>query len=90
MHSRVVGDLGRGPAALTSPTAYHWPTCRTRCEGMPTAKASTTQPTNILHAGVVSNPDRDLLHSKNNHTTQPSTDESQMQSYDSYNLHIYR
>ena len=62
MHLRVVGDLSRAPAALTSPTACHWPTCRTRCEGTPTAEASTTQPTDILHTRVASNMDRDLLH----------------------------
>ena len=62
-HSRVVGDLGRGPAALTSPTACHWLTCSTGCRGTPTTEASTTQPTDILHTGVANNPYRDLLQS---------------------------
>ena len=62
MHSRVVSNLGTGPATLTSPTAHHWPTCRTRCEGTPTTWASTTQPTDILHLRVASKPKRDLPH----------------------------
>ena len=82
IYSRVVGNLGRGPAALTSPTAYHWPTCRTGCEGTPTAGVSTTQPTDILHTGVASNPTGTCC-------TQPSTAETQMQSYDSYDSTIY-